>query len=567
MANRFAHLIPQQQATEGQTKPGNRFAHLIPKKDKVAAKPLTYDSQSVNRDGKGDMGLAPGEVAASTYAQDIARSAASGLRSGAEMLAGTVGDVQEMSGNAAGWLANKAGLSPQAQDVAKKAGRLIAFPGVVPFAPTTEQVRGVTNSVAGEAYQPQTTPGEFARTIGEFAPNVAVGGPGGVARKAAMTVVPAVISEGAGQLAKGTEYEPIARVGGAVVGALASGGKGNATKQLAKNAPTQEDVAKLASQKYKNLRRSNVSYDRAQFDRIVNYSAKKLNAEGIMPEDAPRTHAVVRRMADLSLNGTPDFNHIESIRKGAGAILREGPSVSNTDKAAAAHIVEAIDRFMGNARTAGGNGRAVAKEAKEARELAQRSIMAKKIDDLIAKADPAQAGFQSGIRNKFSSFLSSNEGLRLRKLDPELYQAMFKASKGTVTTNLVSALGRLGVDPTRAGNIAAMIPLAGSGYSAYQGDYGTAGTLLALGSAAKFASRNAALKFANDAKKVALAGRQARKSVGNAVRAKNTATAATTGLSANQARDGNTNWPEGAFMQDANGRFYTKEGRLIPASQ
>lgn len=567
MANRFAHLIPQQQATEGQTKPGNRFAHLIPKKDKVAAKPLTYDSQSVNRDGKGDMGLAPGEVAASTYAQDIARSAASGLRSGAEMLAGTVGDVQEMSGNAAGWLANKAGLSPQAQDVAKKAGRLIAFPGVVPFAPTTEQVRGVTNSVAGEAYQPQTTPGEFARTIGEFAPNVAVGGPGGIGRKAAMTVVPAVISEGAGQLAEGSQYEPVARVGGAVVGALASGGKGNATKQLAKKAPTQEAVKMQADELYSTLRSAGIQYDPNAFNRTGQFLADKLKREGFREAQAPRTTDILKMIGE-SAQGNIDFSDLESIRKATSAILREGPAVSNTDKAAASIVLDALDNFATRAPVVT-NGKVAPNQvnglAKQARELARRNIIARDLEEMVTKAETYQSGSVSGIRNQISNYLRSKKG---KSLTPQEREAFMDVAKGTKTGNLLNMLGRFGVDPTRLGNNATLIPAAGAGAAyAYTGDPVTAATVAAIGTGAKFGARASAKNAFSRAEKVVLAGRDAQKGAAKAVRARNTATAATTGLSANQARNGNTNWPEGAFMQDANGRFYTKEGRLIPASQ
>lgn len=65
----------------------------------------------------------------------------------------------------------------------------------------------------GELYKPQTTAGEYARTIGEFIP-------GAGRRLLSMAVVPAITSETGGQLTKGTAAEPYARAAGAVIGGV-----------------------------------------------------------------------------------------------------------------------------------------------------------------------------------------------------------------------------------------------------------------------------------------------------------------------------------------------------------
>lgn len=80
-------------------------------------------------------------------------------------------------------------------------------------------------------YAPRTTPGKYAKTVGEFI------APGGIPSKAALSaptigrkigeygaditrtaVAPGILSEGAGQLAEGSQYETAARIGGAVLG-------------------------------------------------------------------------------------------------------------------------------------------------------------------------------------------------------------------------------------------------------------------------------------------------------------------------------------------------------------
>ena len=74
---------------------------------------------------------------------------------------------------------------------------------------TTEGLTRELPSVMG--YKSKTTPGKYAGTVGEFLPG-AVAGPGGIARNLiTQGVIPALASEGAGQLTEGSAYEPYAR--------------------------------------------------------------------------------------------------------------------------------------------------------------------------------------------------------------------------------------------------------------------------------------------------------------------------------------------------------------------
>lgn len=75
----------------------------------------------------------------------------------------------------------------------------------------------------GTEYQGQTTPGQFAGTVGEFLPS-AVMGPGNMARNALMYgALPGVASEAAGQATEGTAMEPWARALAAIAAPIAAG--------------------------------------------------------------------------------------------------------------------------------------------------------------------------------------------------------------------------------------------------------------------------------------------------------------------------------------------------------
>lgn len=148
---------------------------------------------------------------------DIARSGMTGLRQGVEGVVSMMGDANQASGNFAAWLAGIAGAGEEAQDTIRSVGRRMSL---MPFAPTSEEVTGATTALVGEHYEPQTMAGEYARTVGQFAPAAATG-PGGIGRRAVMQVLlPALTSETAGQLTKDTAMEPYARIAGALGGAM-----------------------------------------------------------------------------------------------------------------------------------------------------------------------------------------------------------------------------------------------------------------------------------------------------------------------------------------------------------
>jgi polyhydroxyalkanoate synthesis regulator phasin len=139
--------------------------------------------------------------------EDVAKSAGIGLVQGGLGLASMPGNLEALG---------RAGINYGAGALGYK-GNVVDPETVIPdYNDYKQAVEGFT----GEFYEPKTTVGQYARTIGEFAP-AAVGGPGGLAARAARVAAPAVASEGAGQIAEGTGYEGAARVAGAVAGSLA----------------------------------------------------------------------------------------------------------------------------------------------------------------------------------------------------------------------------------------------------------------------------------------------------------------------------------------------------------
>jgi len=143
--------------------------------------------------------------------EDVAKSAGSGLVKGGIGLATLPGTVEQLGRMGVNYVGEK--LTGQPDTVSKDS--------ILPGYRETKQF--VEDKITGPLYKPKTTAGEYAGTIAEFAPGVLfpAGAAGGLAARVGLNVVaPAVASETAGQMTKGTSYEPYARLAGGLVGGM-----------------------------------------------------------------------------------------------------------------------------------------------------------------------------------------------------------------------------------------------------------------------------------------------------------------------------------------------------------
>lgn len=170
----------------------------------------------------------------STWA-DVAKSAASGFGEGVEQLIGLPQDISNGINYGMDWAsahtAGALGLLPKGETVASTMDRLRSVREPYEVMPGSEQVHAFARDTLGiPDYQPQTTPGQYAKTVGSFLPGVAAFSPESSALGMAKNligygVIPGVASESAGQMTKGTGLEPYARFAGALApGAIMTGG-------------------------------------------------------------------------------------------------------------------------------------------------------------------------------------------------------------------------------------------------------------------------------------------------------------------------------------------------------
>ena len=188
---------------------------------------------------------------------DVAKSAATGLGKGA---VGVVAAPFDIGSAVGGYLAKKAvrdktfGVTPDSV-VGRGLEAWFGPNGLAEQLPNS-LTRGIQNKV-GLTYQPQTTAGKYAETIGETAPFIAalpsqaIKNAPNLAGKAARVLKDAALAGGgselAGQMTEGTEYEPYARLAGGLLGYGAgnyvAGGAANIGRGLVARNPDKLEAA------------------------------------------------------------------------------------------------------------------------------------------------------------------------------------------------------------------------------------------------------------------------------------------------------------------------------------
>lgn len=181
---------------------------------------------------------------------DVVKSIGGGLGRG---VAGTLG----LGGDVGGYLRSGleyAGVPSAVLEKGAAAARAMQYVPLygnvakVLTGPGSKEVTEAITPYTGEFYKPQTTPGQYASTIAEFAPGalLPVGAAGKLPQavaRAGNVVFPAVGSETAGQAFEGTGYEGPARMMGSVLGGV--GGAKLITPYGAPPAPRQAAAATL----------------------------------------------------------------------------------------------------------------------------------------------------------------------------------------------------------------------------------------------------------------------------------------------------------------------------------
>lgn len=151
--------------------------------------------------------------------------AKAGVVEGLAAIPGAIGDTQDATGRAAGWVAEFFGASPETSDTVRSVASRVAVPGIGARMPTSQDVAKMAEPVTGELapYDEATTGQKYMRAGLRTLPSAALG-PGRATAKLAGGLASGIASEAAGQATEGSMLEPGARFVAGLAGGVAAGG-------------------------------------------------------------------------------------------------------------------------------------------------------------------------------------------------------------------------------------------------------------------------------------------------------------------------------------------------------
>jgi len=419
-----------------------------------------------------------------------------GLQEGVAGLASLPRTVGTLGAQGIQWLANKAsgalGLPEDTRDLEKQKG-MVELPTYESALKTIQDPQGLFK---GQPYTPQNTGEEYLRTIGQFAPNVALGG-GGVVRG---VLAPALASETAGQLTKGYEAEPYARMAGGVLGAGAASSLANTVRTARgyRGTPTLADTGKAVDEGYQAARTAGVELDptyvsqglnditrglisgpNARSPRLIEKTLGLLNdeAKALAPAAARAPGAMVQltkvQPAAPAARPPVDFNRLDALRRDLGEIARD--FTNPTEQAVARMAQNGIDDLLERAAgTSGavrqGDADLLAQIARNARSNAAAEFRQRAIAAVRTRAEDQAGSAHSGrnVENAYRQQLKAfvrpdNKGISPAQkagLNQNEIAEIRQASRGTSFPNTLRTVGNL----LGGGGGVATMGLGGAGY-------------------------------------------------------------------------------------------------------
>jgi len=307
---------------------------------------------------------------------------------------------------------------------------------------TYNSVRDAADSV----YTPKNNSEAWAKTIGEFAPAVATG-PEGLAeaglvdgakilakRAVTQAAIPAVASEAAGAATKGTELEPYARVGAALL-AGRLGVKGPTSEPI-----TSDAITAQANKHFDDFRATPVTVK----PDVVESAAKKIRADlaasGL--SKAPANDFVVQYIG----NSDPvSLNQLQETRSLLGKAAKQADTPEGVAAMRAKQAVDGLMDGLTQADTVSG-AQALPGAMQSLRQGRANAAVANQLA-LVEKAQNAgninadvSESSRNAVRQQFGSILKNSAAMR--KLAP--YQDdLSKIARGTVLTNALRKATRV----------------------------------------------------------------------------------------------------------------------------
>ncbi len=387
-----------------------------------------------------------GEVpVAKSVAQDVAEQLPSGAAEGIQNIPSAMPRLLGLVGHgitaAANYIAPNSSIAKDMQAQQDKEDALAA------------SVQKGMPSITNVLPQPQTTAGQYARTVGNFAP--AALAPGSAVRRVTQVVVPAVASEGAGQAANALGVSPEVENAIRVAAAVAGGVGGNAVGRAGTVAvPTADDLRAAARANYQQVRQMGVKIDPQPVANLATKIESDLTDRGLTARNVPETYGVIRPLQNPPAGSVITAQDFENARQ---ELVQARQNFNNPREAVAAnHAIDALDKYLSNipqSDVLSGDARQASALYNEARQnwgAASRLDMVNgkiQLGDLNAATAGSGGNVDNATRQAVKQLIRPNNGGQTLAQRSGFNQAeqdqMSTVARGTTTGNVMRAIGKL----------------------------------------------------------------------------------------------------------------------------
>lgn len=406
--------------------------------------------------------------------EDIVGAGLAGMARGAKGLA----ETPEMLGR----LAIRAG-----QEAAQLAGAEVENEMPVLDTATGRGIEAALSTFGGDkamAYRGESTPAQFAGTIGEFV------GPGGILgggkKLMQASVAAGAGSEAAGQATAGTDLEPYARIAGALVSPYAANKTLSAFQKKNATSPTVSTLKAEKNSAYDLLKSEGTGLTGTQTAYLVQDMKSVLNMDDIILSAKPSVERALALVDEVEKSGAMNLSKFNELQKALGKIYKTAPDAPE---------VLSMLKKMDDVLAEGSKDAALMQAAKAANSKYAKARMLDKYftqategakkGNLIPKTGEAlQATATRILRNdKAAAFWSPDEMTALRKV-----------ADGTIGSRVLGTIGKLA--PTSNGLMSGinLALLAIPGNAAYEIMGMTAATFAKMGYNAKIKASRKALE-------------------------------------------------------------------------
>lgn len=405
---------------------------------------------------------------------DVVQSLGMGVNKGLIGLAGMPGDIADLTRRGVEYVGGE------------QAGKVFSKINPTSYLPQSSQIQGGIEAHTGAFPEPKSELGDYAGTIGEFAP-AALAGPGGIGRKAAMTVIPAVASEAAGKAVEGSAAEPYVRAGVAIAtGAPLAGSKRLATNKVLRNASKTSKAMQQAKNDAYTLAEETVGKQQielkefADIVRGMNKEAVSKGVGGALAETTDKLYSnsksIISDMTKI-LQGAargerppPTYGELEKFRQTLNDVVEGSKDIAgkmDADGYLASRFISKLDDAIDKT------------PFQEARNAYKTLRKTQRIERAIELAETRSSSTDLAYKNEFKKIVRENiarpifskgemEAIRqvaghgrINNLLEGLGRAGFSSKSvtaGTVVTGAAAMLGPLaGLDPLTAAALTASV--------------------------------------------------------------------------------------------------------------